>query len=140
MREIKFRAWDKRTKQMFDHDDFLKEGRLMVRMAVQLAQGEPDVENAKGGIMLHTDDENMEFMQFTGLKDMYFSEIYDSFIVKQFDDICLIERCIGGFQCNMIGGPHKGSTFVFSFLNSDYCEIIGNKWENPELLEANQCS
>ena len=77
-------------------------------------------------------------MEFTGLKDKNGVETYDSFIVKQFDDICLIERCIGGFDCKMITGPHKGSTFIFSYLSEGYCEIIGNKWENPELLMATE--
>ena len=122
-REIKFRAWNTEAKYMVQ--DPTSMGSIMrdhVRKALDL--------NGKliGG--------NYEPMQYTGLKDKNGNEIHDAFIVKQFDDICLIERCIGGFDCKMIGGPHKGSTFIFSYLSEGYCEIIGNKWENPELLEV----
>jgi len=131
-REIKFRAWDKRTEQMFDHVDFLEEGRLMVRMASKLAQGEPDVENAKGGIMLHTDDENFEFMQFTGLHDTNGKEIYEGDVVKALkhnDEKFTNEITWRGGS--LWFGNWNWIEFQNIFRN---IEVIGNIHENPELL------
>lgn len=142
MREVKFRAWDKRTKQMFDHEDFLEEGRLLVRMAVKLAQGEPDVANAKGGIMLHTDDKNMEHMQYTGLKDKNGKEIYEGDI-QEFKNgyRAAVEFKHGMFGINPVIKYDRESfielnIYTHSIEEGNALNIIGNIYENPEHLEA----
>jgi uncharacterized phage protein (TIGR01671 family) len=69
--------------------------------------------------------------QYTGLLDKNGKEIYDGDIIKQSSNFCIIERCIGGYDCQILhelknGDMIKGSVYNFSFLSEKYCEIIDN--------------
>ena len=105
MRKIKFRAWDKINKM------WLK------RFNVNL---------------LNIGDlSNVEIMQYTGLKDIAGDEIYEGDIVKDVSDGILgyIEYSDGGFVVIYDDIAEK--------LNTDesaYLEVVGNIFENPELL------
>ena len=121
--EIKFMAWNKDECEMYSWDDLLN-----------IRVGYPSSSSQFFKSVMCREGDSIELLQFTGLHDRYNNEIYDSFIVRQFSDVCLIERCVGGFHCRMIRGPHSGTIFAFSFLSTEHCEIIGNKWENPEML------
>jgi uncharacterized phage protein (TIGR01671 family) len=88
-------------------------------------------------------------MQFTGLKDKNGKEIYEGDIVKAFDlvyDIRFGEArntsrnlfWVGWYMvCHNESGPHdntKHYCIPFNKLASNEYEIIGNIYENPELL------
>ena len=76
------------------------------------------------------EDNSYEVMQFTGLKDKNGKEIYEGDIIDWKGDKWIVE--------------YSGSCFVVVFGNcentvdsvNDNCEVIGNKFENPELLDA----
>ena len=121
MREIKFRAWDKKKRTMLWDDDFV------------ISEGKPV--SVFGGEMDFRIDGIL--MQYTGLKDKNGKEIYEGDILRisaaandkeswinpvEFEDGCFIVReafstmlfCVGQEACNL--------------------EVIGDIYENPELL------
>ena len=119
-REIKFRFWDRANKKMY-----IQEGDRLDLFFNSLSFP------LYWGVL----------MEFTGLRNAPLEkypirqEVFEGDIVRQFEDICVIERCVGGFHCRMITRQNKGSAFTFSFLDTE-CEVIGNIYQNPELVEG----
>lgn len=119
-REIKFRAWD-------------KEGKKMLEMSVSTNYQPHFLQDLKsfGGGFRELFDPDLELMQFTGLKDKNGKEIYEGDIVKDFDwEERLCEVAFNGWSWrlkNIQSGWWKD-------WSSDL-EVIGNIYENPELLE-----
>lgn len=124
MRDIKFRAWDEETEEMIYDIGLTPE-----------SDGPTPYKIAGKDFDQFLYYPNSIKMQYTGLKDKNGKEIYDEYIVQQYRDICIVKRCVGGFECKMILGPHKGATFLFNYLSEKHCEIIGTSFENPELIE-----
>jgi len=129
MREIKFRAWV----DSGDGDKYM------------VCQGEPDVETLQSLIFMYGDN---ELMQYTGLKDKNGKEIYEGDILGDTDSpeeyyiwgkvaYCDTPDCIyaGMF---MLQGSGGGAT-EWGDAEGEYwhrLEVIGNIYENPELLEV----
>lgn len=107
MRELKFRAWDKGNSTMF----FGIEGHLE-----------------------RFDDEMYQIMQFTGLKDKNGKEIYEGDIFQDEED----GSCEFVEWDNDFGGWSTQAWYsVGEFTQAiDHLEVIGNIYENPELLKA----
>ncbi len=105
MREIKFRAWT--GKEMFyDVERTLISGKIAFR------------------------DKSLKLMQYTGLKDKNGKEIYEG-------DIIRARYITGNIIVNEIKFK-KGCFGPNGFYNwGDICEldVIGNIYENPELLK-----
>lgn len=117
MRQIKFRAWDKEFKQMIEIS------RLEVGSTTSSWVKKPD-----GFDKILVFGENSELMQFTGLTDKNGKEIYEGDIVRQknamIDVIYLVE------EINAQG------TKPFHDTHPSWFEIIGNIYENPELVQG----
>lgn len=115
MREIKFRAWDKEEQEMIY-----------------------GIEATPLHFYEYLEMENFMVMQYTGLKDKNDKEIYEGDIVKQWDGIKQII-----FEDFMWAAVEKLGEVVNSsceemlpFISND-CEVIGNIYENKELLDDN---
>lgn len=116
MREIKFRAWDTADRKMLDSESVKFFDLLTV--------------NGLGSVY--------RFMQYIGLIDANDQDIYEGDIVEGYDGIAVIVYD---------DAPQAGGCFYPDFKNDDSLDwwqdkqrwyqlsIIGNIYENPELLE-----
>ncbi|MCY7919521.1 YopX family protein [Bacillus vallismortis] len=136
MREIKFRAWDKKHKHFFDVKEFGNDGSNCWA-------------SSKRGGYRHW---NPIFVQYTGLKDKNGREIYegDCYTAKHKSgkvytgqvkyDLSFVFD-IEGFEesfINGVGAVKTNRTFdIHSFVKwFGEVEVIGNIYEDPQLLEA----
>ena len=78
------------------------------------------------------DDESFKVMQCTGLQDKNGRFIYEGDIVKIYDRF--IDKIIFYKGCFCVS---KGSYNQATYWKHDTLEVIGNIYENPELLESN---
>ena len=128
MRDIKFRAWNKTEKHMYNWSNLLNQ-------------------NLKN-IFTIPEQCGYNLMQYTGLKDKNGEEIFEGDIVK-------VKLYKGEEEKYFIGKvEYFGSNFIVDADNNseyhvydldgfgiDYrynledCEVIGNIYDNPELLE-----
>lgn len=126
MREIKFKMWDKNNKC------FLEDVGYINNFFISL-DGKPfkaiDYGFGEGYGIIGI--KKIEISQYTGLRDIAGDEIYEGDIVKDISNelIGYIEYSDGGFIIIYDDIAEK--------LNADesaYLEVIGNIFENPELL------
>lgn len=129
MREIKFRAWDDLHNKMYPVSDIEwdTDGRIWVT-----------ADDGKNGIELI--DEEAHLMQYAGLEDKNGREIYEGDIVDVgiedqdgnplFARVCY-EKYAAGYVIN------SAANGIWQRLTK-YCEVIGNIFENKQLLGGKQ--
>lgn len=131
----KFRAWDKETQTMLDVTliDFKKS----VLVGEHWEFGET--------IFINFDD--IHLMQSTGLKDKNGKEIFEGDIVTdgEFARIVQYHQTLGFYMFDEEGNERffSDSATLEDFeedakIVSEILEIIGNVYENPELLEVTE--
>jgi hypothetical protein len=125
-REIKFRAWDYDANVMIhsnnDDGDYWWEFRPIRCGYIVGEIGGNSFEPPEPLVHYYED-----IMQFTGLTDKNGKEIYEGDIINDDGLIMKIEFVIASFcKCN-----EKGNWIIHSH---DQIEVIGNIYENPELL------
>ena len=125
--QIRFRAWDKQTKRLYQVQSLQFYGANNTVDACwtngvdfdgESTLGEPELNN------LH----NLELMQYTGLKDKNGVEIYEGDIVK------LNVPTYKTFT-KVIHTLYDAFVLESNVESNDYIEILGNIHNNPELLE-----
>ena len=134
-REVRFRVWDKEDKEMREVAMLRWENGEMIRIAGYWkgTRNNGWTDDAPNG--------RYELTQCTGLKDKNGKEIYEGDILKLFhhydtygkksvDEYLILEVVWrnGGFE---IGGG-----YIFCQDGADTWEVIGNVYENPELLKG----
>ena len=142
MRKIKFRAWDKDYKYM-NHKVMVgnvwDEESYHAHM-IWVDRKDVDYE-CESGWMNFDEHSNIELMQYTGLKDKNGTEIYEGDILStDLDRPYLIVEFRNGafmFQCHDNGKDYYDfmATTGENYDFTKYHEVIGNIYENPELLE-----
>ena len=135
MREIRFRAWDKKKKKMFYLGDDSEDPYLELYTDNWYLCG------------TSSEDEGNVLMQFTGLKDRKGKEVYEGDIISWLADGIIKNAIIiwkfNGYVAKRIGLDINGMEYEFqSFIPivKDKFEgrVIGNSYETPELLETSQ--
>ncbi|CAI3679702.1 Phage protein TIGR01671 [Clostridium neonatale] len=134
-RKIKFRMWDKDYKEMRifgknQHDDF-RTNRNNELYYYNLQDGETSSECGA-----------YELMQYTGIKDVTGKEIYEGDIVEFYNDVDYVLHPgiakvifdLGAFQME---NEKYGIDYLGNMDIDDMCiRVIGNIYENPELLKS----
>jgi uncharacterized phage protein (TIGR01671 family) len=125
MRTYKFRAWDKKLKRMF----------IVYSMQLGADWIVYDSNNQKEGISVFEDIDAV-LMQFTGLKDKNGKEIYEGDIVKGtgFDEGVEYKDLVGEVYQAQTGAWCVRCRHTMSLFDLPEPEVIGNIYENPELL------
>lgn len=136
MREYKFRVWDTENKEMLkvqelDFEDTFYGGRLSIRT---------DQYND------YFDIEDMILMQYTGLKDKNGKEIYEGDIIFDsfYERKAKVVFLEGAFWLDYIDDfkeyktIHKRYQLLANYDNKSVLEVIGNIYDNPELLKEGE--
>lgn len=135
MREIKFRVWDILNKKILDYYDI-----------IQLPMWE---------VFPGTPEQRcFNVMQYTGLKDKNGKEIYEGDIISEYRPSGFNYSIVRFGEINIskfVSYPKMCTCFYSDYSNFNDCwsevpignnlkniEVIGNIYENPELLEVEQ--
>jgi len=126
MREIKFRVWDKLAEK-FIYPDKGYQGHFILDLNGRFH----NLQNGSGG------DEYI-VQQYTGLKDTIKVEVFEGDILQYVPDY--IESKAGQCETEIFDVKFEDGCFVCdgqatSQSDMSYYNIIGNIFENPELLE-----
>lgn len=117
MRELKFRVFQKREKKMYEVFSFCT-GFIKIIVGIGTASKVPI-------------DLFEPIMQYTGLKDRNGKDIYEDDILKTPSGIGFVVFDNCGYAIKSPGSDAVDYEFSAYYLG---CEIIGNIYENPELL------
>lgn len=142
MREIKFRAWDKKNNEMLSHNTLFN---------LDCSNEYPFLGLLDGHYNHFLDKYHVEITQYTGLKDKGGKEIYEDDIVKVNDfmeHIGIIK--FGKHKSNDMSNSYEcGNLGFYIEFNDEYhllrqdiyfwsglgIEVMGNIYENLELLK-----
>ena len=133
---LQFRAWNKKTQSFIDYGDLvldLRSGKIYAG-DIGLVESTIDV------------TDQIELIQSTGLKDKNGVEIFEGDVVlvsvrNGFDyldnKVCIVKNSIGhsGLVCATVDEDLEYRIFNRELFEEYMYEVIGNIYENSELLE-----
>jgi len=110
---IKFKVWDKTDQKMFSWED-IKNMRMEIGEGYEVGLPISEIENNK----------TFDWLQYTGLHDKNGKEIYEGDI---------LDHAYG--KHSVVWNTYRWElSDGHAILWSNRCEVIGNIYENPELL------
>ena len=121
--ELKFRGFNKKTKKLY-------------------LSGALSFSTERHSFMMYSDkdmdgvkDDDMEIMQYTGQKDVNNKEIFqrDIVLIDDAKNIIVWDNNRGGWSFTDVERKLKMAPFGRSEANRS--EVLGNEFENPELLK-----
>ena len=129
MRDIKFRVWDKVTKRIHICGEDIHD-----TISFEIETNKAYYYNLQNGCGSLREDSDYVLMQYTGLKDKNGKEIYEGDIVY----------IIPEDETGVIEWDNESARYIVIYDNiiTDFdnwygkdLEVIGNIYDNPELLE-----
>jgi len=131
MREIKYQAWDVKNKRMF------QAANMSFRPSGDVFKvWEETIPNTQGLLINPTTG---FLREYTGLKDKNSKEIYEGDIVAFLSFQGQVVMDDGSWYMIPLGKEDNVDNIEFLYnYNDEMLEVIGNIYENPELLEAQQ--
>ena len=120
MREIKFRAWIKEVDEIREVE-YINFWKKIISFPNKFCKE----------YYLNADFDEIELIEYTGLKDMKGKEIYEG-------DILFETFREEYFKVVFENGSFRAEVNEYSLDLEDYaniCEVVGNIYENPELIE-----
>lgn len=129
MKELKFRAWHKEQKKMYSAEEM---GQDQLTLMTD-GRGFANISGVDTKLSRIDDGRTMIPLQYTGLKDSYAKEEYFGDIIREEDGtIRIIED-----GCSAVLFRNPQVTFdIKYFWELKQHEVIGNIYENPEIMEA----
>ncbi|WDW17301.1 YopX family protein [Enterococcus faecium] len=133
----KYRAWNKKTQSFIDYGDLVLDLRSGKTYAGDIGLVESTIDVT----------DQIELMQSTGLKDKNGVEIFEGDVVSVsvrngFDyldnKVCIVKNSIdySGLVCSTVDEDLEYQIFNTELFEEYTYEVIGNIWENSELLEG----
>ena len=125
----RYRAWIKTEKRMIETDDILGidyENKEIVTQQIYFKNGLPDDRD-----IYFYDFDEIVLMQSTGLKDKNGKEIFDGDVVKCNGLLGTIESFKAMWICSFV----KYNNYQKVGFFAREIEVVGNIYENPDLLE-----
>ena len=135
MRDIKFRAWDKRWKRWIDPEDVEIYGSGTIYAE---RRAEPD-----GDVIEMVEASELEVVLYTCLKDKNDREIYEGDIVKIHESgwhdipeglLLRVHWCTSGFGWCGVDEDPSGHHICSGWTSGSDMEVVGNIYENPDML------
>lgn len=141
VREVKYRAWDKKRKEMFPVHELGFDRNCGKLVTIKgYIHDEKDVWDVYGGHkMMYASESRYELLEYTGLKDKNGREIYECDIVEQLSErtYTSVKGIVKFVDGSYVIETLSGDDGVFLFDDVAYNEVLGNIYENPELLNDN---
>lgn len=121
----KFRVWDKKTKSMWNIERWHVEDEYFDLIEPNKSVADPNANR------VWRKQSDVILMQSTGLKDKNGVEIYEGDIVELAYDFAVVKFDSGAF---VVDCQYLDTELIYSIEVP--IEVIGNVWENHELLEG----
>ena len=134
MREYKFRAWDTKKKEWLKDFSIGQCGTILLPVCEGCTEYDTEADR-RWENNDETEIGRRILTQYTGLKDKNGKEIYEGDIVQEtFTGKSIISWDVGNIQYRMTGLNGERNGFLAMGME---LEVVGNIYEQPELLKAN---